>query len=346
MPTPDASLAADARAIPATMRAAICTAYGPPEVVRLAEVPTPRPGAREVLVRVAAATVSAADWRIRAFAMPTGFGLPSRLAFGFRRPRQPILGTELSGTVVAVGEAATRFRPGDEVIAYLGASLGSHAEYRAVPETAAIVPKPPELGFIEAAALSFGGSTALHFLRDRGHLGAGDRVLVIGASGSVGSAAVALASHMGADVTGATSAANLELVRSVGAHAAIDYATGDHLRPAHRYDIILDAVGALTFAEARAALAPDGRLLMVSATLPQMLRALATLPRRRKAIPSFAPERRDDVACLADLARRGVVRPLIDAVYPFDRITNAHHRVESRRKRGNVVLAIDPSLES
>ncbi len=324
------------------MRAAVVTAYGPPEVVRITDVPIPRIGDHDVLVRVAATTVSAADWRIRAHAMPRGFGLLSRLALGITRPRQPVLGTELSGTVVAVGRSVTRFRLNDAVIGFPGARLGAHAEYRAMRETGAIVLKPAGLGWHEAAALPFGGTTALHFLRDKGAIRSGQRVLVIGASGAVGSAAVQLARHFGATVTAVTSGANIDLARRIGAEHVIDYTAEDITRHGAKYDLVLDAVGAETFTRAKTVLAPDGRFLMVAADLPQMLGGLASLPFRQNAISSIAPERAHDLELLAGLAARGAWRPVIDQVYPLDRIVAAHRRVESRRKRGSVVVVLGP----
>lgn len=322
------------------MRAAVCTAYGPPAVVRLHDVDVPVIGDRDVLVRIAAASVSAADWRLRAYAMPRGFGLISRLAIGLKRPRRAILGSEFSGTVTAIGKAVTRFKVGDAVAGFPGVGLGCHAQYRAMPDDGALVPKPASLSHIEAAVLFFGGTTALYFLRDKGRVRAGNRVLVIGASGSVGSAAVQIARHMGAEVTGVCSGANCELVAGLGAHAVIDYTREDYTRHGPRYDVILDTIGVESMTCARHALAPDGRLLMVAADVPQMLLGLTTLWRRQKVISGLAPERREDVEYLADLAARGAYRPVIDQVFSLDDIAAAHARVESRRKRGNTVLRI------
>ncbi len=326
------------------MRAAVAHAYGPPEVVRLADVPMPLVGELDVLVRIAATTVSAADWRIRARAMPMGFGLISRLALGLRKPRLSILGTEFSGTVVETGKAVRRFRPGDAVVGYPAAGLACHAEYRAIREDGPLIRKPASLSEIEAAALSFGGTTALHFLRDKGQIRQGHRLLVIGASGSVGSAAVQIARHFGAIVTGVCSGGNADLIHRLGAHEVIDYTCQDWLRPGKHYDLILDTVGAEKLSRARRALVPDGRLLMVAAGLPQMLLALAPRSDGRKAISSLAPERAEDMQLLADLAETGAFRPLIDRVYPLDDIVEAHRRVESRRKRGNVVIAVDSAI--
>ncbi len=327
---------------PRVMRAAVVTVFGPPEVVRLAEVPMPQFGDHDVLIHIAATTVSSADWRIRARAMPRGFGLISRLALGFRRPRRPILGTELSGAIVAIGKSVTRFRSGDEVVGYPGAGLACHAEYRSMHEDGPLILKPAALSHAEAAALSFGGTTALHFLRDKGGIREGHRVLVIGASGSVGSAAVQIARHFGATVTGVCSGPNADLVRRLGAHEVIDYTSDDWLQTGSRFDLILDTIGVETISRARRALRPDGRFLMVAADLPQMLAALAPSLDRRKAISGLAPERTEDMQFLADLAAQGAFRPLVDRIYPLDEIAEAHRHVESRRKRGNVVIALAP----
>lgn len=323
-----------------TMRAAVCTAYGPPGVIHLRDVDMPVAGDRDVLVRIAAASVSAADWRLRACAMPRGFGLISRLAIGLNRPRRAILGSEFSGTVTAIGKAVTRFKVGDAVAGFPGVGLGCHAQYRAMPEDGALVPKPASLSHVEAASLFFGGTAALYFLRDKGRVRPGDRVLVIGASGSVGSAAVQIARQLGAEVTGVCSGANCGLVAGLGAHAVIDYTREDYTRLGPRYDIILDTIGGEPMARTRCALAPDGRLLMVAAGVPQMLLGLTTLWRRQKAISGLAPERREDVEYLAALAARGTFRPVIDEVFALEDIAAAHARVESRRKRGNTVLRI------
>ncbi|MFS8067534.1 MAG: NAD(P)-dependent alcohol dehydrogenase, partial [Byssovorax sp.] len=209
------------------MKAIVYHRYGQPDVVALAEVPKPTLGDREVLIRIHASTVTTADWRARSLSLPPGFGLMGRLVFGIFGPRKPILGTELAGEVEAVGKAVTRFKAGDQVFAFAGASYGCHAEYRTMAEDGLIARKPANLSFEEAAALSFGGTTALNFLRDKGGIKPGDRVLIVGASGGVGTAAVQIAKHLGAEVTGVCSTANLELVLSIGADRVIDYTSED-----------------------------------------------------------------------------------------------------------------------
>jgi NADPH:quinone reductase-like Zn-dependent oxidoreductase len=321
------------------MKAAICRRYGPPDVVEIADVPRPSFGANHVLVKVCATTVTAADWRLRSFNLPRGFGLLVRLGVGISGPRQPILGSELAGEVVAAGQAVRRFAPGDKVFA---ARMGDcHAEYAAVPEDA-VAPMPANLSFGEAAALTFGGLTALIFLRDKARIQPSERVLVNGASGAVGSAAVQLAKHFKAIVTGVCSAANAELVRLLGADRVIDYVTEDFTRTGERYDIILDAVGNCAFDRCKPVLMPGGRLLLVVGSLGQMIGSMVWPSRGgRKVRSGVASVRTVDLLFLRTLAEAGAFKPVIDRTYPFARIADAHAYVDTGRKRGNVVIALD-----
>jgi NADPH:quinone reductase-like Zn-dependent oxidoreductase len=321
------------------MKAAICRRYGPPDVVEIADVPRPSFGANDVLIKVRATTVTAADWRLRSFTLRRGFGLFVRLGVGISGPRQPILGSELAGEVVAAGQAVSRFAPGDKVFA---ARMGDcHAEYAAVREDA-VAPMPANLSFGEAAALTYGGLTALIFLRDKGRIQPGERVLVNGASGAVGSAAVQLAKHFKAIVTGVCSAANAELVRSLGADRVIDYGTEDFTRTGERYDIIFDAVGNCGFDRCKPVLAPGGRLLLVVGSLGQMIGAMVWPSRGgRKVLSGMAGVRTADLLFLRALAEAGAFKPVIDRTYPFARIADAHAYVDTGRKRGNVVIALD-----
>ena len=234
------------------MRAAVHRTYGPPDVVGIEDVETPEPKRNEVLIKIHATTVSSGDWRARSLAMPAGFGLLARPVFGFFGPRQPILGSELAGEIAGIGEGVTKFKIGDHVVAFPGIGMGCHAQYRTVPQDGRIVLKPAALSFEEAAAMSFGGTTALHFLRDLAGIRTGQKALIIGASGAVGSAAVQLAKYFGAEVTGVCSAANLDLVRSIGADRVIDYTKEDFTGNGETYDIILDAVGRAIIRNVRA----------------------------------------------------------------------------------------------
>lgn len=322
------------------MKAAIYRRYGPPDVLDLTDVPTPVPGDDDVLIRIHATTVTAADHRLRSLDMPAGFGLISRLIFGMGGPKQPILGSELSGVVESVGKSVVRFRPGDEVFAFNGAGLGCHAEFKAMPQHAAIAAKPAALDFPTAAALSFGGTTALSFLRRAG-VGRGDAVLINGASGAVGSAAVQLARHFGAHVTGVCSGANAEQVRSIGADTVIDYTRDDFARNRQAYDVVLDATGTLSASRCRPSLRKGGRLALVVASLPQMLSApWITLSGGPKIVAGPATATAEDLRFLADLAERGEFQPVIDRHFPFAQIRDAHRHVDTGRKRGNVIVRI------
>lgn len=321
------------------MLAAICTAYGAPDVVQLREVETPVPKDKEVLIRIHATTVSSGDCRIRGADFPIGFGVMARLVFGASRPRQPILGTECSGMIEAVGPGVTRYRPGDAVIAFAGAGFGCHAQYRTMREDGTLTAKPAGLGFEDAAAIAFGGTTALHFLRGPGRLKQGERLLVNGASGCVGVAALQLAKHFGAHATAVCSGAKSELVRSLGADAVIDYRSADFATSGERWDVIFDTVGNAPFARTRNVLNENGRLLLVASGLPDLLRApFQSMMSGRKVAGGTAPERAEDLALLAKLAETGAVRPVIDSTYPFTRIADAHARAETGHKTGSVVV--------
>ena len=323
------------------MKAHVCRRYGGPEVVALVDVPKPVPKANEVLIKILATTVTSGDVRVRTLKMPKGFGLIARLALGIARPRQPILGTELAGVVEAVGKDVTKFAPGDEVFGFPGGQMGCHAQYRVLAEDGPVALKPANLSFEEAASLCFGGSTALHFLR-KANIKVGDKMLVVGASGAVGTAMVQLGKHSGAEVTGVTSSANSDLVRSLGADMVIDYAKEDFTARSETYDIIADTVRATSFARCKKVLREKGRLLAIAGGIPEMLASLWTpLTDGRKVIAGPAEERPQDVQRLADLAATGVLRPVIDRRYKFAQMAEAHAYVETGRKKGSVVVSVE-----
>ena len=324
-----------------TMRAVVYRRYGGPEVVELADVPKPVPRDNEVLVRIHATTVTSGDWRVRTLCVPTGLGLVARLAFGFTGPRQPIMGSEMAGTIEAVGKDVTRFRVGDEVFGFPGGSMGCHAQYRTMPEDGRLARKPTNLSFEEAASLPFGASTSMHFLRKAG-IRPGDKVLVIGASGGVGTAMVQLAKHFGAEVTGVTSTKNLALVTSLGADRVIDYTKHDFTTRGETYDIVVDTVGGTSFARCRPVLRDKGRLLAVAAGMPEMLAALwSPLTGSRRVIAGPAAERVEDLPEMAALAEGGALKPVIDRRYEFEQMAEAHAYVETGRKRGSVVVSVE-----
>jgi NADPH:quinone reductase-like Zn-dependent oxidoreductase len=322
------------------MKAVVYEQYGSPDVLRFAEVPTPLPKDDEVLVKIEATTVTAADWRIRSLDVPAGFALLSRLALGVTGPRQPILGSELSGVITAAGKNVTKFKPGDAVFAFTDIRMGCHAEYTCIPQNAAMAPKPASLGHDEAAALSFGGTTALHFFR-KAKLTAGEHVLVNGASGGVGTAAVQLAKHFGARVTAVCSAANRDLVRSLGAENVIDYTTEDFTRNGHTYDVVIDTAGTAPFARSKASLREGGRLLMVLGGMRELLSIpWIALTNSRKVIGGTAKADASDLRFLGELAERGEFTPVIDRRYRFEEIVEAHRYVDTGRKKGNVVITL------
>jgi NADPH:quinone reductase-like Zn-dependent oxidoreductase len=323
------------------MKAIVYHRYGSPDVLEVAEVPKPAPKANEVLIRIHATTVTTGDWRARSLEMPAGFRLLGRLVFGVLGPRQPILGTELAGVIEEVGRAVTRFQPGDEVFAFAGGSYGCHAEYRTMPEDGLIARKPATLTFEEAAALSFGGTTALGFLRDKGDVRPDDRVLIVGASGGVGTAAVQIAKHLGADVTGVCSTANVGLVRSIGADHVVDYTKENFALQDETYDVILDTTGTTSLARCDRVLRPGGRLLLVQASFSQTLGlGRPSKASGKRVIAGVTSGRREDLTCLAALAEAGAFRPVIDRSYPLEHAAEAHAYVDTGRKRGNVVLSV------
>ena len=332
------------RKVTPPMKAAIYKRYGPPSVVILADVPRPSPKEHEVLIRIHATTVSTADWRARSLIMPNGFGMMARPVFGLFGPRQPILGTELVGEIAAVGTSVTRFKTGEQVIAFTGGKYGCHAEYRVMPEAGLIVRKPVNLGVEEAAALCFGGTTALHFLKAMGKAQRGETVLIVGASGCIGTAAVQIARHLGATVTGVCSTANLDLVRQLGADAVIDHRVQDFAATGGTYDLILDTTGTAPFARCAHMLRPRGRMLIAHGTLATVLGFGG--PSRSsglKCIANVAKVTVADLQELADLAANGSFRPVIDRTYPLDMAAEAHAYVDQGRKRGSVVLRVTNS---
>lgn len=326
------------------MRAASVDRFGPPEVVHLVATPRPEPKPDELLVRVRATTVSVADERLRSRRVPRGLGPIVGPVIGFRRPKKRVLGMEAAGVVESVGSAVTRFAPGDEVMLMRNARFGCHAEFVTVPESDEVALKPRNLSFEEAAAVVFGGHTALRYL-DLVSIGPGTEVLVNGASGAVGTAAVQLAASRGARVTAVTSGRNAELVRSLGASHVIDYEREDFAAPTPgtepRYDVIVECVGNAPFARVSHLIRPGGALLLVIADLRGMIGA-ALRPRRRgiRVTQSGGPMGSEGMARLTALAEAGELRPVIDRSYGLDEVVEAHRYVDTGRKRGSVVLRV------
>lgn len=324
------------------MKTALQTEYGAPSVVVIAETAKPVPKDNELLVRVMATTVTSGDSRMRAFRIPAAFWLPARLFMGITRPRKAVLGAEFAGIVEAVGQSVSRFAVGDRVFGLH--VYGCHAEFKAVPEDAAIATMPSGLGFDAAAAIPFGALTAQFFLR-RANIAAGQRVLVNGASGAVGAFGVQLAKHYGAHVTGVCSSGNAALVRSLGADAVIDYQSMDFSRSGQKFDVILDTVGNVTLGRFRRATTANGILLAVDGGGTAFIRAAWTrLFGSRKVIAAVSADRQAELEIIRDLVAAGIVRPTIDSRHAFDDIAEAHARVDSGRKRGAVVVEVAAEL--
>lgn len=322
------------------MKAAIVTCYGSAEVVRIVDVPKPTAGHDEISIRVRAATVTSADWRIRSLEMPSGFGLIARLIFGIAKPRQPILGSEVAGEVEAVGRDVSTFRVGDRVLAFDGSGLRCHAQFKCIRASGNVVRIPDQMDFTTAAALPFGGTTAMDFLRRVG-LNPGEKILVIGASGSVGSAIVQLARHRGARVTGVCSLPNVEMVRLLGAERVVDYGQEDITSLNPDFDVVMETVGALDLTQSLRLLRSGGRAALIAAGLGDMLTSSwKSKSRGLKAVVGPAAEKREDLEEIIDLTSKGIFRPVIEQIYAFEQIAEAHRRVEQRRKRGNIVVTL------
>lgn len=322
------------------MKAAVCRRYGPPAGVTIEEVPNPLPGPGEVLVAIQAAGLTAGDARIRGARAPRGMGPVIRLFFGLRGPRRQVLGREYAGRVVALGAGVTRFAPGDAVFGITdGMRMGAHAEQVVVKADGLILPRPASLSVTEAAAFFFGGLTAADFLLDQCALQPGERVLVLGGTGAVGSAAIQIARHHGAHVTALAGAGNLDLARELGANLALDYRGEPAKGP---FDVILDIPGQLPDAILR--LAPGGRLGLITADLTTMLGATLRPYRAgdRRLCASVIKETPQAMARLMALHEAKVYRPLIGARFPLTDVATAHALADSGHKRGNLVIEVEP----
>jgi NADPH:quinone reductase-like Zn-dependent oxidoreductase len=308
------------------VRAAVCTAYGPPEVLQIRTVPDPHPRNNEVCIRLGASAVTASDCIVRGLKMRGVYRLFMRAAFGIRAPRKGIIGMIAAGEIESVGRDVTSFKPGDQVFGMDGFRAGTYAEKVCWPASAALALRPANLTYEESAALPYGGLIASFFVR-RLNVRKGQRLLVYGASGAIGTSAVQLARHLGAEVTGVCSTANLELVRSLGATAVIDYTKDDFTQSGRRYDLVFDAVGkrksAKAMVNAGAALASGGVSMSVDDAFPRT--------------------KKSDLLVLKELAESGAFRAVIDRRYTLDEIVEAHRYVDLGHKKGNVIVTISPS---
>ncbi|MBK7316834.1 NAD(P)-dependent alcohol dehydrogenase [Candidatus Villigracilis affinis] len=316
------------------MKAVIYTKFGLPEVLHLQEVEKPTPKDNEVLIKISATTVVKEDPDMRA---SPGFN-------GFLKPRNPILGQELAGEIESIGRDVTRFKPGDQVFGF--DMFGAYAEYKCMPENGALAIKPVNLSYEEAASIPNGALTALPFLRDKGQIQSGQTVLIYGASGSVGAAAVQLARYYGAKVTGVCSTANLEWVKSLGANQVIDYTQEDFTENGKTYNIIFDTVGKRSFSECKGSLTDEGIYLATVPTPVMMLQALWTAKSGSKKVKFVAAglrpasEKIKDLVFLTELIEDGKLKPVIDRCYLLEQIHEAHRYVEQGHKKGNVVITV------
>jgi len=302
------------------MKAIVATKYGGPEVLQLQQVEKPTPKADEILIKVHATTVSAGDFRMRSFTVPPAFWIPARLTLGLTKPKQPIYGMELAGEVEAVGKDVTRFKAGDQIFAStLTENFGGYAEYKAFPEHGMVEIKPANITYEEAAALPIGATTALRLLR-KGNIQRGQKVLIYGASGSVGSYAIQLAKYFGAEVTGVCSASSLDMVKSLGADHVIDYTKEDFSSRPERYDVIYDTIAKFPKSQYSKVLAPNGTFI-----------TMAKLETK---------ENKDNLVFIKQRIEAGEIKAFIDRCYPLEQMVEAHRYVDTGHKKGNVVITV------
>jgi NADPH:quinone reductase-like Zn-dependent oxidoreductase len=322
------------------MKAIVCERYGPPDVLKLKEIERPTPKDNEVLVRVRAATVTAGDCEIRRFEMPTWLWLPARIGFGFRGPRRKILGQELAGKIESVGKDVRLFKEGDQVFALTGLRLGAYAEYDCLPEKALMATKPANMTYEEAAAVPLGGLHALHFL-GKASVQRGQRVLINGAGGSIGTVAVQLAKSFGAEVTAVDTTRKLDVLRSIGADHVIDYSKEDFTESGKIYDVIFDTIGRSSFSGCMRSLKQEGLYLLGNPGLSQQIRGLWTSRKSgKKVIGGKTSYKAEDLTILKELIEAGKIRSVIDRRYLLEQAAEAHRYVDTGQKTGNVVITV------
>ncbi|WP_397538872.1 NAD(P)-dependent alcohol dehydrogenase [Rummeliibacillus pycnus] len=323
------------------MKAIVYTKYGPPDVLQMKEVAKPVPKENEILIKVKATTVTVADIRSRSFTVPPAFWLPARITLGFKKPKKEILGMELAGEVEAVGTKVKKFKEGDPVFAASLMGFGAYAEYKCLPEDGPVSLKPNNITFEEAAAIPIGARTALFFLR-KANIQSGQKVLVYGASGSVGSYAVQIAKFLGANVTGVCSTSNLEMVKSLGADKVIDYTVEDFSSTGETYDVIFEAVNKSLFSACMKSLRKSGTYINITEVLPDIRMLWTKLTGSKKLLLSKnAPETPEALNFLKELVEKGELKVVIDRSYAFEEIVEAHRYVEKGHKKGNVVINVE-----
>lgn len=323
------------------MKAIVYTRYGAPDVLRVEELPEPEPAADEVRIKVHAAEATKADCELRSFRFPVKwFWLPLRVAMGITKPRRPILGGYFAGEVESVGKAVSRFKPGDRVFGSARLRMGAYGEYMCLPETYTMAPKPHNMTYEEAAAVPLGGLNALHFMR-RAKVRQGEKVLINGAGGSIGTFAVQMARALGAEVTAVDHPIKENMLRRIGAHHFIAYTREDFTRSGRRFDVIFDMVARSSYSGCIRSLKPGGRYLIGNPRLSDMLGAVLTSGFTDKtAMFGFAGEREEELLALKDMIEAGRLTSIVDRVYPIAQAAEAHRRVEAEERLGIVVLSM------
>ena len=324
------------------MKAIVHTKYGPPDELQLQEAEKPVPGDNEVLINIHATTVTTTDCNARNFTfVPKSFKFFARLMFGFTKPKINILGIDLAGEIEAVGKDVKLYKAGDQVFGSPGIKFGGHAEYSCVPENGALAIKPAGMRWEEAAAISLAGNTALFYIRDLGKLQAGQKILIHGASGAIGTYAVQLAKYYGAEVTGVCSATNAELVKSLGADKVIDYTREDFTKSNERYDFVFDVVGKTTFSQCKGILKPKGIYLENMLGLDDILKMMWTsIIGGKKIKGGVSKETVENLYFLIKLIESGKLKPVIDRIFPLEKTAEAFQYVEQGHKKGNVIITI------
>jgi len=317
------------------MKAIVCTKYGPPEVLLLKEVEKPGPKDNEILIRIFNTAVNSADWRLRK-ADPGAV----RLFFGFAKPKKPILGGVFSGEIEAVGKNVTRFKTGDQVFGSTGMRFGAYAEYTCLPEDGVFAIKPYNCSHKASATIPFGGTTALYFLK-KASIKPGQKVLIYGASGAIGTAAVQLARYFGAEVTGVCSTSNLEMVKSLGATKVIDYTKEDFTTNGETYDVIFETVNKLSFSKSIMSLKKYGVLILGAAGISKMLQGLwHSITSSSKVLSGVMSESAEDIIFLKELIEQGHYKPVVDKTYCLEQMVEAHRYAEQGHKKGNVAIIV------
>jgi len=321
------------------MKAATCTKYGNPSFLKLVEISKPTPKEDQVLVKIHASSVTSGDARIRR-ADPYVI----RLIFGFNRPRKSVLGVVVAGEIESVGSKVTKFKAGDKVFGTTGMSFGAHAEYQCISENGTLALMPEEISFEEAAAIPFGATASLHFLR-KGNVKQGQKVLIYGASGALGTMAIQLAKEFGAEVTAVCSSTNTKMVLDLGADKVIDYTKEDFTKNGIKYDVIFDTIGKSSFSSGLKSLTKKGTMLLASASMGQMLRgAISSMFGRKKIISGVIKETAEDMNFFKKLIEVGKLKAVIDKVYSLEEIAKAHTHVDSGHKKGNVIINMNHAL--